>query len=121
MKNRVLLCLLLLLARHYHSLGQDYIFAQLKGTPMNTAGWTLKGDAHVGNIAGTADSELVVCSLNGSHVTPVGQPPSSSGAIFFNQPINLSRCPTWIAEFDFRLFDGDGADGLAFCFLDIPP
>ena len=27
----------------------------------------------------------------------------------------------WIAEFDFRMFDGDGADGIAFCFLDVPP
>ena len=30
-------------------------------------------------------------------------------------------CNKWIAEFDFRMFDGTGADGLAFCFLDVPP
>ena len=44
-----------------------------------------------------------------------------SGAIFYNTPINLAVCNKWSAEFDFRIFDGDMADGLAFCFLDVPP
>src|SRR5262249_10853320 len=44
-----------------------------------------------------------------------------SGAVFYNQPINLSLCNKWIAEFDFRMYDGTGADGIAFCFLDVPP
>jgi gliding motility-associated-like protein len=93
-----------------HTFGQNYVFAQLKGSPMNTSGWNLQGAARVTNVTGTGDSELLVCPFN--------QP---SGAAFFNQPINLSICSQWKAEFDFRLYDGTGADGLAFCFLDVPP
>jgi len=93
------------------AIGQNYIFAQLTGIPMNTTGWNLAGDAMVTNILGNADSELLLC--------PAIQ--SNSGAAFFGQPINLSICNKWIAEFDFRMYDGDGADGLAFCFLDVPP
>ncbi len=77
---------------------------------MNTSGWTLLGGARLANIVDSGYTELNVCPLN--------QP---SGAIFFNQPINLSICSKWKAEFDFRLFDGTGADGVAFCFLDVPP
>lgn len=57
------------------------------------------------------DSELLICR-SGYKI---------SGAIFYNQPINLSFCNRWVAEFDFRMFGGTGADGLAFCFLDVPP
>ncbi len=90
---------------------QTYVFAQLTGIPMNTTGWNLAGDAMVTNIIGSADSELMLCpAIN-----------SSSGAAFFGQPINLSVCNKWVAEFDFRMYDGTGADGLAFCFLDVPP
>ena len=90
---------------------QNYVFAQLSGTPMNITGWTLQGGAYITNVTGTGNSELLLCSyvLN------------SSGAAFYNQPINLSLCNKWIAEFDFRMYDGTGADGLAFCFLDVPP
>ena len=78
---------------------------------MNTAGWNLVGDAHVGNVIGSADSELIVCrDIN-----------NLTGAAFFAQPINLAFCKKWVAEFDFRMYDGTGADGLAFCFLDVPP
>lgn len=91
--------------------GQNYVFARLSGTPMNTTGWNLAGDAHVGNILGSADSELIVCRAAFMN----------SGAVFFGQPINLAFCNKWIAEFDFRMYDGNGADGLAFCFLDVPP
>jgi PKD repeat protein len=90
---------------------QNYVFAQLTGTPMNTAGWNLAGDAHVGNILGTADSELIICRVADEN----------SGAAFYGQPINLGICNKWIAQFDFRMYDGTGADGLAFCFLDVPP
>jgi gliding motility-associated-like protein len=91
--------------------GQNYIFAQLKGSPMNTTGWNLQGAAAVTNVIYTGDSELLICpARNGT-----------SGAIFYNQPINLSVCSQWKAEFDYRIYDGTGADGLAFCFLDVPP
>ena len=89
---------------------QSFVFASLEGAPVNTTGWALSGAAYVGNITGNNNSEVVVCPTNGS-----------SGAIFYQQPINLSLCNKWKAEFDFRLYDGTGADGLAFCFLDVPP
>ena len=89
---------------------QNYIFAQLKGAPLNTSGWSLKGDASVTNILNNDKSELLLCSTKGV-----------SGAAFYSQPINLSLCSKWKAEFDFRMYDGSGADGLAFCFLDLPP
>jgi gliding motility-associated-like protein len=104
-----------------NSFGQNYIFAQLTGTPVNTSGWTMQGDAHVGNILGTADSEIVICSLYAHDPRDTGMVSGGSGAIFYNQPINLSLCHTWTAEFDFRMFDGTGADGITFCFLDVPP
>jgi hypothetical protein len=78
---------------------------------MNTTGWNLSGDAHVTNIIGSADSELML-----SRAAQI-----DNGAAFFAQPINLAFCNKWIAEFDFRLYDGTGADGIAFCFLDVPP
>ncbi|HEU5053220.1 MAG TPA: gliding motility-associated C-terminal domain-containing protein [Hanamia sp.] len=90
--------------------GQTYVFAQLTGSPMNTSGWNLQGAARVTNVTGTGNSELLLCPVN-----------QTSGAAFFKQPINLSMCNKWKAEFDFRLYDGTGADGLAFCFLDVPP
>ncbi len=93
------------------AISQNYIFAQLNGIPMNTSGWNLQGAARTANITDNNNSELMLCDAV----------LSSSGAIFFNQPINLSLCNKWIAEFDFRIFDGTGADGLAFCFLDTPP
>ncbi len=105
-----MLCLQLIVIISYNATCQNYIFAQLNGTPLNTTGWNLQGNAHVANITGTGNSELLVCSVTGA-----------SGAVFYNQPINLSMCSRWKAEFDFRMFDGTGADGIAFCFLDVPP
>jgi gliding motility-associated-like protein len=107
--NRLLFLVLLFILSN-RSIGQNYVFAQLKGSPMNTSGWNLQGAAQVENVTGTGNSELLLCPVN-----------QTSGAAFFNQPINLSMCSKWKAEFDFRLYDGTGADGLAFCFLDVPP
>ena len=87
---------------------QTFVFAELKGTPINTAGWNMQGIAQPGGAAG---EELVL--------TPAIN--TQSGAIFYNTPINLSRCNKWIAEFDFRIADGTAADGIAFCYLDVPP
>jgi PKD repeat protein len=93
------------------AVGQTYVFAQLSGTPMNTNGWNLAGDAQVTNLIGSADTELLLCpAIN-----------YNSGAAFYGQPINLSVCNKWVAEFDFHMYSGTGADGLAFCFLDVPP
>jgi gliding motility-associated-like protein len=122
MKFGVFLSFLLFASAIHYSYGQNYVFAQLTGTPMNTTGWNMQGDAHVGNIVGTADSEMVICSLS-AMIQPsyLNMNPGSSGAVFYNQPINLSLCHKWIAEFDFRMYDGTGADGIAFCFLNVPP
>lgn len=90
---------------------QTYVFAQLTGAPLNTNGWNLQGAAKKANITSNDFSELLLCAATNS----------SSGAIFYNQPINLSLCSKWTAEFDMRMFDGTGADGIAFCFLDVPP
>jgi hypothetical protein len=57
---------------------QDYIFAQLKGSPVNTSGWNIQGAAKVANILSGDNSEILICPVN-----------SPSGAIFYNQPINL--------------------------------
>lgn len=95
----------------FKSTAQTHVFAQLAGTPVVTSGWTLTGMATVGNITGTGNSEILLCP-NQTY---------QGGAIFYNQPINLNLCNKWIAEFDFRIYDGNGADGIAFCFLDVPP
>lgn len=108
------LCLLLvlLLGQQFALQAQDFVFAQLAGSPINTTGWNLQGAARVGNSPGsTGDREVILTD-------PVN---TTSGAIFFNTPINLSQCKKWIAEFEFRIFDGSVADGLAFCYLDVPP
>jgi gliding motility-associated-like protein len=105
------LLVLLTLLNALHSLAQNYVFAQLDGIPVNTAGWNLQGSATVGNITGNNNSEVILCPAR----------PSTSGAVFYNQPINLTICNKWKAEFDFRMFDGSSADGIAFCFLESPP
>lgn len=92
------------------AVAQNYVFAQLTGAPIDTTGWNLQGLARVHTIANTNFSEIILCfNFN------------SSGAAFYNQPIDLSFCQKWIAEFDFRMYDGTGGDGFAFCFLDTPP
>jgi gliding motility-associated-like protein len=88
---------------------QSYVFAQLNGSPINTSGWNLQGNAYVGTVTGSS----VVILTN-----PLND---KSGAIFYNQPLNLAQCNQWTVEFDFRMYDGTMADGIAFCFLDVPP
>ena len=61
---------------------QTHVFAQLMGTPVNTSGWNLQGRAKVGNILNANFSELILCDAT------MGQ----SGAVFYNQPINLGIC-----------------------------
>ena len=94
---------------------QTLVFAQLTGNPnMNTTGWNLTGAAAIGDTGGDANvdpDELILTNNVGN----------SSGAIFYNQPIDLGTCYQWNVEFDFRMFDGTSADGIAFCFLDVPP
>ena len=83
MKVNGFLSFLLFVSTIHFSFGQNYVFAQLTGTPMNTTGWNMQGDAHVGNIVGTADSEMVICSLS-AMIQPsyLNMNPGSSGACF---------------------------------------
>ena len=64
------------------AIAQTHIFAQLTGAPVNTVGWNLQGNAKVGNVTGNNLSEIFLCSTF----------PFQSGAIFYNQPINLGIC-----------------------------
>lgn len=90
---------------------QSYIFAQLTGAPVNTTGWTMTGQAHVGNVTGTGNSEVILVPVT----------TQSTGSIYYATPINAVLCNKWTAEFDFRMFDGNAADGIAFWYLDVPP
>lgn len=104
-------CSLIALLLNTNVDAQSYVFARLDGIPVNTAGWNFQGSSAVGNLIDNNDSEVILCPAR----------PSTSGAVFFNQPINLTICNKWKAEFDFRMFDGTAADGIAFCFLESPP
>lgn len=94
---------------------QTYVFGQLTGSPnMVTTGWNLTGNAHIGDTPGDVDAfnnELLLTN------NTTGQ----SGGVFYNTPINLSACQTWTVEFEYRIAGGNAADGLAFCFLSVPP
>lgn len=100
-----------------NSQAQTYIFAKLEGTPMNTQGWNLAGSAKLGrtNAGLFPNSELILTD-------PIN---STSGAAFFQKPVNISECQKWTAEFEYRIFDSPinaaPADGLTFCFLADPP
>lgn len=94
---------------------QNFIFATLDGSPtLNTTGWNITGNAYVGNTSGTANT-------NNDELILTDNTNTQSGGVFWNQQIDLSICQKWIVEFDFRIADGGGADGLAFNFLDVPP
>ena len=94
---------------------QNYVFGQLTGSPIvNTTGWNLTGNAFTGDTPGDVDNLLNELVLTSNTTW-------QSGAVFYNSPINLQVCTKWTVEFDFRIFGGNGADGLAFCFLDVPP
>jgi len=94
---------------------QNYIFGQLTGSPnMITTGWNLTGNAQIGDTPGDVDNfsnELILTNIANSQ----------SGGVFYNTPINLTQCQQWTVEFDYRIWGGSAADGLAFCFLNVPP
>ncbi len=111
-KNFLLLFSLLIT---WYSESQTLIFAELTGSPtVNTTGWNLTGATYTGDTGGDADNfsdEIILTDAIGN----------SSGGIFYNESIDLSTCYQWKVEFDFRMWEGSAADGIAFCFLDVPP
>ncbi|MDG2153211.1 MAG: hypothetical protein P8K10_04685, partial [Crocinitomicaceae bacterium] len=109
------LLLILFFAFINGSLMSQFIFAELQGSPnMVTTNWNLTGAAYTGDTGGDTDNfsnELILTdAIN-----------SSSGAAFYAQSIDLGTCNQWNVKFDFRMFEGSAADGIAFCFLDVPP
>lgn len=94
---------------------QTYVFGQLTGSPnMITTGWSLNGNAYTGDTPGDVDNfpnELILTNAS----------PTQSGSIFYNSPINLSVCQKWTVEFEYRIWGGNAADGLAFNFISVPP
>ncbi len=113
MKQRYLLLFSLLFP--LLSQAQTLVFAELTGAPnVVTTGWSLAGAAYSGDTGGDAnafpDEIILTDAVN-----------TSSGSIFYNEPIDLSTCYQWKVEFDFRMWEGSAADGIAFCFLDVPP
>jgi gliding motility-associated-like protein len=110
--QRYIVCVSILLLFFSNANAQTYVFAKLQGSPVDISGWNPEGTCYVGNTpVGIGNSEIILTN-------PVN---SSSGSIFYQTPINLSACRKWFAEFDFRMFDGNQADGLSFCYLDNPP
>lgn len=94
---------------------QTYVFAELSGTPnLNLTGWSLNGNAYAGDTQGDTDNDPNELVLTDPFNT-------QSGGVFWDTPIDPSICSRWIVDFEFRIWDGNAADGLAFCFLDVPP
>jgi gliding motility-associated-like protein len=94
---------------------QTFVFGQLTGSPnMITTGWSTNGNALVGDTPGDVDNfpnELILTNST----------PTQSGSIFYNTPLNITICQQWTVEFEYRIWGGNAADGLAFCFIPVPP
>ncbi len=112
---KINILLLILFSTLNKTIAQTLVFAELTGSPVvNTTGWNLTGATYSGDTGGDAnvfsDEIILTNAVNGS-----------SGGIFYNESIDLSTCFQWKVEFDFRMWEGSAADGIAFCFLDVPP
>ena len=109
----IILLINLLFINHLNA--QTYVFGQLNGSPnMVTTGWNLTGNAHIGDTPGDIDNfsnEMILTNIA----------TTQSGGVFYNTPINLSQCQKWTVEFEYRIWGGNAADGLAFCFINTPP
>jgi gliding motility-associated-like protein len=114
---RVYFLLIILVNTLYFNVikAQTYVFGQLTGSPnMITTGWNLTGNAHIGDTPGDLDNfsnELILTNIA----------TTQSGGVFYNTPINLTQCQQWTVEFEYRIWGGNAADGLAFCFINVPP
>jgi gliding motility-associated-like protein len=99
MKSKLVIILFIVFFNSVQS--QTYVFGSLAGNPIDAMGWNLSGNAFV----------------NGSQIDITNPTGFQSGSIFYQTPINIGACNKWRVDFDFRIFDGTAADGLAFCFL----
>lgn len=88
-----------------NSFAQTLNFGNLTGNPVNTTGWNLTGAAVV----------------NGGEIILTPNALNQSGTVYYDKKIDLGLCPQFTVEFEFRMFGQQGADGLAFCFLDQAP
>ena len=113
MKARLVFFWMLIFSSSYSF--SQVIFAELQGSPdMDISGWNLAGAAYTGDTDGDPDNfnnELILTNAVNS----------TSGAIFYSESIDLGTCNQWNVKFDFRMYEGSAADGIAFCFLDVPP
>ena len=114
-RNRILFVIFFTLVITYTSNSQTYVFAELNGSPnLNTNGWNLNGNAFVGDTPGDTDNFLDELILTNAWNT-------QSGGVFYSTPIDPSICSNWTVEFEYRIWGGSAADGIAFSFLDVPP
>jgi len=79
------------------SYGQLNVFAELTGNPVVTTGWNLTNQATVVN-----DEIVLSPNLN-----------DKSGTIFYMTPIDFSNGGRFVVDFEFRMYDGTAADGIA--------
>jgi len=85
---------------------QSTVFAELTGNPVDITGWQLFGVTAV-----SSDAILLVPNQN-----------DQAGAIFYTLPIDFSNGGKFVVDFEFRMWDGNAADGIAFNLLDnFPP
>ena len=61
------------------------IFAELQGSPVNTTGWNMTGAANVNDTGGDPDT-------NQDEIILTNNVNSSSGGIFYSEPLDLSTC-----------------------------
>jgi len=78
-------------------IAQLNIFAELIGNPVVTTGWNLANSATISN-----DEIVLTPNLN-----------NKSGTIFYATPIDFSNGGKFIVDFEFRMYDGSAADGIA--------
>ena len=113
--SRILFVIFFTFVIPYESNSQTYVFAELTGSPnLNTNGWNLNGNSYVGDTPGDTDNFVDELILTNAWNT-------QSGGVFYSTPIDPSTCSNWTVEFEYRIWGGSAADGIAFCFLDVPP
>lgn len=89
-------------------------FATLKGSPIDTSGWKMKGVSFLGTTSGTnaVKSEVILCDKRSIF---------SFGSIYYKKPLKINEtCNQWTVNFEFRINDGTTADGLSFFYVDKP-